>query len=61
LNFELFKGDFTIIIGKSGVGKSTLVKFLIGEIRPYTRTVYYKMDDFSTFNDEDIQKYRRKI
>lgn len=61
LNFELFKWDFTIVVGKSGVGKSTLVKFIIWQLRPYTRTVYYKMDDMAHFNDEDVQQYRRKI
>lgn len=61
LNFELFKWDFTVIIWRSGVGKSTIVKFLIGQLRPYTRTVYYKMDDMAHFSDADIQRYRRKI
>lgn len=61
LNFDLFPGDFTIIIGKSGIGKSTLVKFLIGELRPYSKTVYYRMDDLSTLTDNEIQRYRRKI
>lgn len=60
-NFELFKWEFTVVIGKSGVWKSTLVKFLIGQLRPYTRTVYYKMDDMARYTDADIQKYRRKI
>ena len=59
LNFELFKWDFTVIIWRSGVGKSTIVKFLIGQLRPYTRTVYYKMDDMAHFSDADIQRYRR--
>ncbi|MDD2537381.1 MAG: ATP-binding cassette domain-containing protein [Candidatus Absconditabacteria bacterium] len=61
LNFELFKGDFTIVLGKSGAGKSTLVRFLIGELRPYKKTVYYKMDDLSTLSDDEIQRYRRNI
>lgn len=61
LNFELFKWEFTVIIWKSWVGKSTLVKFLIWQLRPYTRTVYYRMDDMSHFSDADIQRYRRKI
>lgn len=61
LNFELFKGKFTVIIGNSGVWKSTIVKFLIWQIKPSEKTVYYKMDDFARFSDEDIQKYRRKI
>jgi cell division transport system ATP-binding protein len=61
LNFELFKWEFTVIIGKSGVWKSTIVKFLIWQFRPYTRTVYYRMDDMAHYTDEDIQRYRRKI
>lgn len=28
-NRELEKGDFTVVTGKSGTGKSTLMKFLI--------------------------------
>ena len=61
LNFELFKWEFSVVIGKSGVWKSTLVKFLIWQFRPFTRTVYYKMDDMARYSDADIQKYRRKI
>ena len=61
LNFELYKWDFTVIIGKSGVGKSTIVKFLIWQFRPFERTVYYKMDDMARYSDADIQDYRRKI
>ena len=61
LNFELYKWDFTVIIGKSWVGKSTIVKFLIWQLRPYTRTVYYRMDDMAHFSDADIQNYRKKI
>jgi cell division transport system ATP-binding protein len=61
LNFELFKWEFTVIIGKSGVWKSTIVKFLIWQFRPFARTVYYKMDDMARYSDADIQNYRRKI
>lgn len=60
-NFELEKGDFAVITGKSGTGKSTLVKFLIGQIKPYKKTLYYKMEDMSEFSDVEIQRYRRKI
>lgn len=61
LNFELYKWDFTVIIGKSGVWKSTIVKFLIWQFRPFDRTVYYRMDDMARYSDADIQNYRRKI
>jgi len=61
LNFELYKGDFTVIVWRSGVWKSTLVKFLIWQIKPAKRTVFYKMDDMAHFSDSDVQKYRKKI
>ena len=61
LNFELFKWEFTVIIWKSGAWKSTIVKFLIWQFRPYTRTVYYRMDDMAHFSDADVQRYRKKI
>ena len=61
LSFELFKWEFTVIIGKSGIWKSTIVKFLIWQFKPKARTVYYRMDDMSHFSDSDIQNYRRKI
>lgn len=61
LNFDIFPGDFTVIIGKSGVGKSTLLKFLIGELKANKRTIYYKMDDLATLSEDEIQQYRKKI
>lgn len=61
LNFELVKWDFTVIIWRSWVWKSTIVKFLIWQIKPNKRTVYYKMDDMAHFSDSDVQKYRKKI
>ena len=60
-NRELEKGDFTVITGKSGTGKSTLMKFLIWQIKPHKKTVYYKMEDMAEFSDAEIQRYRRKI
>lgn len=60
-NFSLTKGDFVVVTGKSGTWKSTLVKFLIGQIKPEKRTIYYKMEDMAEFGDDEIQRYRRKI
>ena len=60
-NFSLYKNDFCILMGKSGVGKSTLVKFLIGQIKVPVRTIYRKMEDMTRFSEEETQLFRRKM
>lgn len=60
-NFSLYKGDFTILMWKSGTGKTTFSKFLTWKIKAPRKTVYYKMWDISSFGDDDIQHYRRKL
>jgi len=59
--FSLYKWDFTILMWKSGTGKTTFAKFLTWKIKAPRKTVYYKMWDISSFWDDDIQHYRRKL
>lgn len=60
-NFSLYKNDFTILMGKSGTGKTTLSKFLTGKIKAPRKTIYYKMWDVATFGNNEKQMYRRKL
>ncbi|MEG1506948.1 MAG: ABC-F family ATP-binding cassette domain-containing protein, partial [Bacilli bacterium] len=39
LSFSLSKGEKFLIVGENGVGKSTLLKLLIGELTPITGTI----------------------
>ncbi len=34
LNFSINQGDFLVVIGENGVGKTTLVRSLLGFIKP---------------------------
>ena len=60
-NFWLYRNDFCVIMGKSGVGKSTLLKFIIGDIEIPLRTIYHKREDLARYSDHEIQMFRRKI
>lgn len=61
LNFRVEDKDFFVLTGKSGTGKTTLVKFLTGKITPPERTIFYHRQDMSTFSWEDIQKIKKKL
>ena len=60
-NFKLFPWDFVFLLGKSWVWKTTLVKFLIRQLKPPKKTIFYNKEDISRFSSKEIQIYRRKI
>ena len=60
LNFSVQESDFFVLTGKSGTGKTTLIKFLTGKLTP-EKTIFYKRQDISTLNINDIQELRKKL
>ncbi|WP_307722381.1 metal ABC transporter ATP-binding protein [Paucilactobacillus kaifaensis] len=42
LNFDLTKGSFTVILGENGVGKTTLIRALLGQLKPQTGTIEFE-------------------
>ena len=60
-NFDLYKWDFCFVVGKSWVGKTTLVKFLIRQLMPPKKMIFYKKEDLARFSDSEVQKYRQRI
>ncbi|MFZ5341336.1 MAG: hypothetical protein ACOZBL_01945 [Patescibacteria group bacterium] len=38
-----------------------MVKFLMRQLNPPKKMIYYKKEDISRFQDHEIQKYRRRI
>lgn len=55
------KDDFCFIVGKSGIGKTTLVKFLMRQLQPPKRMIFHRKDDIARFDTNEVQRYRRKI
>ncbi len=41
INFKLFKGEFCVLLGENGAGKSSLVKILSGIFKKYSGTIYF--------------------
>lgn len=51
INFNVHKGDYIGIIGPNGGGKTTLLKIMIGLLKPTQGTVRLFGDDISTFRN----------
>ena len=60
LDLEIYKGDFTVIVGSSGAGKSTLLYMLSGMDKPSLGKVNYCGEDITDMNDDKLAVFRRK-
>ena len=61
VNFRVEKGEFVFIVGKSGSGKSTIMKLLLRDIRPTSGRVYVNGRELTRLHRRKIAKFRRSI
>ena len=54
------RGQILFIIGKSGAGKSVLVKHLVGLIRPDRGRILFEGTDISAFEEKDFYPMRKR-
>ncbi len=59
VDFELYAGEFIVLLGPSGSGKSTLLNILGGLDVPTSGTVVYKDHDLTAAGDAALTEYRR--
>ena len=60
LDLEIYKGDFTVIMGSSGAGKSTLLYALSGMDKPSLGTIEYAGKEITKMNDDKLAVFRRR-
>ena len=60
-DLSLAKGDFCVIMGKSGTGKTSLLKLISGEKTAPQKTIFYKKDDIAKYDSRQLQLYRRRL
>ena len=60
LDLEIYKDDFTVIMGSSGAGKSTLMYSLSGMDRPTSGEVVWDSKAITSLSDEKLAVFRRK-
>jgi phospholipid/cholesterol/gamma-HCH transport system ATP-binding protein len=61
VNLEIPRGKVTTVIGKSGGGKSVLLKHMIGLLRPDHGQVLVDETDITRLSDHDLNEVRKKF
>ncbi|MDD5750125.1 MAG: ATP-binding cassette domain-containing protein [Candidatus Pacebacteria bacterium] len=61
VSFTIQEGEFVCLVGKSGAGKTTLIKLLTGNEKPTCGQVFFRETDIHGIVSADLQKIRRKI
>jgi ABC-type lipoprotein export system ATPase subunit len=62
IDLKIAPGEFLVITGRSGCGKTTLLNIIAGLSRPNSGQVFFDGIDLWTMNDEDLSELRnRKI
>lgn len=61
VNLEIKRGETKIILGPSGVGKSTILKSILGILRPKSGKVYIHDEDITTLKEPELVEMRLRM
>ena len=61
VDLTINKGETMVIIGRSGCGKSVLLKHIIGLLKPDQGTILVDGEDITSYNDNLLNKLRQKF
>lgn len=61
VSLELFNGENLVVLGKSGSGKSVLIKCIVRLLDPDDGTIKVLGEDLSTLNQKELGELRKKI
>jgi phospholipid/cholesterol/gamma-HCH transport system ATP-binding protein len=61
ITYEFEKGKTNLIIGKSGAGKTVLLKILVGLVKPTSGKVWYENIDFCNLNKAQERELRMQV
>ena len=61
LSFKVMKGETKIILGGSGGGKSTIIKLVLGLLKPDAGLVFVNGEDVTNHDEAQMMRVRKQI
>lgn len=61
VSFTIKKGETKIILGRSGGGKSTTVKLILGLLKPDSGEILIDGEDITDYTEDEMMSVRQKI
>ncbi len=61
IDLDLFQGENLVVLGRSGTGKSVLIKLISGLLRPDTGTIKVLGQEVTQIGDRELQALRIRI
>jgi phospholipid/cholesterol/gamma-HCH transport system ATP-binding protein len=61
LNLQIGRGEVLAIVGGSGVGKSVMLKMLIGLLMPDAGSIVFDTREVTKMNERELSEVRRRI
>jgi len=61
LSFKVLRGETKIILGGSGGGKSTIIKLVLGLLKPDSGCIFVDGEDITNYNETQMMSVRKNI
>ncbi len=61
IDLEIERGKITVIIGKSGGGKSVLLKHIIGLLKPDSGEIWIEGTEITRLKEKDLNEVRKRF
>ncbi len=61
VSFKIQPNEFVSLVGKSGAGKSTIIRLLIGEEKPTEGRIYFGSFEVEKLKSKELPEFRRHI
>ncbi|MGN7823805.1 ABC transporter ATP-binding protein [Chitinophaga sp. 22536] len=61
INLDVHKGENVVVLGRSGTGKSVLIKIIVGLLYPDSGTVNVLGKDVSALTEADLRELRMQV